>query len=147
MFDEPIRSVMQRRNLLKAAPGILVSRAAKLMAKRRVGAIMVVEDAQLVGIFTERDIVFRVVARELDAQTTRIADVMTPAPDTVGPDLPFGYALLRMHQRGFRHLPVIKDGKVVGIVSARSAMDPALMEFESEARRRKRYQLIAGDAK
>ena len=147
MFDEPIRSVMQRRNLLKAAPGILVSRAAKLMAKRRVGAIMVVEDTRLVGIFTERDIVFRVVARELDAQTTRIADVMTPAPDTVGPDLPFGYALLRMHQRGFRHLPVIKDGKVVGIVSARSAMDPALMEFESEARRRKRYQLIAGDAK
>ena len=59
MFDEPIRSVMQRRNLLKAAPGTLVSRAAKLMAKRRVGAIMV-------------------------------------APDTVGPDLPFGYALLRM---------------------------------------------------
>jgi CBS domain-containing protein len=147
MFDEPVRSVMRRRGVLKAVPGTLVSKAAKLMAKRNVGAVVVVEDSRLVGIFTERDIVFRVVARGLDAQTTRIADVMTPAPDTVDPDQPFGYALLRMHERGFRHLPVVKDGKVVGIVSARNAMDPALIEFESEARRRERYQLIAGDAK
>src|SRR5262249_12917637 len=136
MFDEPVGRVMQQKRLLKASPETLVNNAAKLMARRRVGAVLVVEGEQLVGIFTERDIAFRVVARGLDAQTTRLADVMTPAPETVDPDKPFGYALLRMHERGFRHLPVVRDGKIVGIVSARNAMDPALEEFVSEGRRR-----------
>ena len=131
---------MQRRSILKAPPETLVNKAAKLMANRNVGAIMVVEDARLVGICTERDIVFRVVALGLDVHTTPIADVMTPAPVTVDPDKPFGYALLRMHEGGFRHLPVIKDGKIVGIVSTRNAMDPAMEEFEHEVRRRSRYQ-------
>ena len=140
MFEQPVRSVMQRRKVLKAPPGTLVSKAAKLMAKKNAGAIMVVEGARLVGIFTERDVVFRVVARGLDAQTTRLAEVMTPAPDTIHPDKPFGYALLIMHERGFRHLPVIQDGKVIGIVSARSAMDPELEEFVAEAQRRKHYR-------
>ena len=131
---------MQRRKVLKAPPETLVSKAAKLMADKNVGAVMVVEDERLVGIFTERDIVFRVVAQGLDARTTRLADVMTPAPDTVDPDKSFGYALLIMHERGFRHLPVIQDSKLVGIVSSRSAMDPELEEFSSEARRRKYFR-------
>lgn len=118
MFDQPVGSVMQRRKVLKAPPETLVSKAAKLMADKNVGAVMVVEDERLVGIFTERDIVFRVVAQGLDARTTRLADVMTPAPDTVDPDKSFGYALLIMHERGFRHLPVIRDSKLVGIVSS-----------------------------
>jgi CBS domain-containing protein len=140
MFDQPVGSVMQRRMLLKAPPETLVSKAAKLMADKNVGAVMVVEGDHLVGIFTERDIVFRVVAQGLDARKTRLADVMTPAPDTVDPDKPFGYALLRMHERGFRHLPVIRDSKLVGIVSSRSAMDPELEEFSSEARRRTHFR-------
>ena len=140
MFDKPVRSVMQRRKVLKAAPETLVSKAAKLMAAKNVGAIMVVEDDRLVGIFTERDVVFRVVARGLDAQATRLADVMTRAPHTVEPDKPFGYALLLMQEKGFRHLPVIEDGKPIGIVSARSAMDPELEEFVSEAHRRTHFR-------
>jgi CBS domain-containing protein len=139
MFDQPIKNVMQRRKILKAPPDALVSKAARLMARKNVGAVMVVESERLVGIFTERDIAFRVVACGLDPQKTRLADVMTPAPDTVGPEQLFGYALLRMHEGGFRHMPVLRDSKVVGIVSARSAMDPELEEFVSEAQRRKYY--------
>jgi CBS domain-containing protein len=142
MFDQPVRSVMQRRKILKAPPETLVSKAAKLMANKNVGAIMVVEGERLVGIFTERDIVFRVVAQGLDPHTTRLAEVMTPAPDTVDPDKPFGYALLLMHEKGFRHLPVIEDGKPIGIVSSRSAMDPDLEEFVSEAHRRTHFREI-----
>ena len=140
MLDQPVRIVMQRRKVLKAAPDMLVSEATRLMAAREVGAVMVVEGENLVGIFTERDVVFRVVARGLDAQVTRLADVMTRAPLTVDPDKPFGYALLIMHEKGFRHLPVIENGKPIGIVSARSAMDPELEEFVSEARRRDHYR-------
>lgn len=131
---------MRRRNVLKAAPQTLVSKAAKLMADKNVGALMVVERDRLVGIFTERDVVFRVVALGLDPRTTAVSAVMTEAPQTVGPDAPLGYALLLMHENGFRHLPVVENDKPIGIVSARSALDPDLEEFAVEAARRKRYR-------
>lgn len=128
---------MEQERLLTAPPQTTVSKAAKMLARRRVGAVMVVENQSLVGIFTERDAVFRVIARGCDPQTTRLADVMTTAPQTVDPDKSFGYALLVMHQNGFRHLPVIENGKLIGIVSARNALDPDLEEFESDSQRRK----------
>ena len=130
---------MQRRKMLNASPETLVSKAAKLMATKNVGAIMVVAGERLVGIFTERDIVCRVVAPGLDANAIRIETVMTPAPQTIGPNDPFGYALFMMHEKGFRHLPVVEDGKLIGIVSSRSAMDPDLEDFVSEARRREHF--------
>jgi predicted transcriptional regulator len=61
---------------------------------------------------------------------------MSKAPTTIHPDKSFGYALLVMHENGFRHLPVVESGKLVGIVSARNALDPELEEFVSESRRR-----------
>jgi CBS domain-containing protein len=137
MFSQLVRTVIERKKLLTAAPETTVSKAAELMARRKVGAVMVVEHQSLVGIFTERDAVFRVIARGLDARTTRLADVMTTAPKTVGPDKSFGYALLLMYENGFRHLPVVENGKLIGIVSARQAMDPDLEEFVSESQRRK----------
>lgn len=136
MFDSIVKKVMLRRNLLVAAPGITVADAARRMAKKRVGAIVVVEGERIAGIFTERDVVFRVVAEGRDPGTTLVADVMTPEPFTIDADDRFGTALLVMHDHGFRHLPVVEHGKLVGIVSARSAMDPDLEEFASEAQRR-----------
>jgi len=140
MLDQPVRSVMQRRKVLKASPSACVSEVAVLMASKNVGAVMVIENQRLVGIFTERDAVFRVMARGLDARTTRLADVMTSAPQTIEPDKPFGSALTIMYENGFRHLPVIENGKPIGIVSARSAMDPDLEDFVAEARRRVHYR-------
>lgn len=136
MFDMPVRDVMSRR-ALKAPPTTTAQKAARMMADKNAGAVVILEDKRIVGIFTERDVVFRVVARGLDPASTRVADVMTRDPHTVDPDKPFGYALLVMHERGFRHMPVVHNGKVVGIVSARSAMDPELEEFISEAERRR----------
>ena len=137
MFDRPVRSVMRRRNVVTAKPDTTVQKAASLMAGRNVGAVMIVDREALVGIFTERDVVFRVVAPGLDPAATAVAAVMTPAPHTTSPDVPFGSALAVMHEKGFRHMPVIENGKPVGIVSARSAMDPDLEDFVSEAARRR----------
>ena len=137
MFSQRIRRVMERKKLVTAPPETTVSAAAKLMAKKNVGAVMVVEKERLVGIFTERDAVFRVIAKGRDTLTTMLADVMTTAPKTVDPDKSFGYALLMMHENGFRHVPVIENGKPIGIVSSRNALDPDLEEFVSEAQRRK----------
>ena len=137
MFGLPIGSVMERKRILIAPPETTVSEAAKLMAKKKVSAVLVVQDERLVGIFTERDAVYRVIAKGLDPDDTRLAEVMTPDPTTVTPDESFGYAMLMMHEHGFRHAPVIENNRPVGIVSARNALDPELEEFEAEARRRK----------
>lgn len=137
MLSEPIRNVMERKRLVTAAPDASVGAAARLMAANRVSAVMVVEGKRLVGIFTERDAVFRVIAQQRDVETTLLAEVMTPAPVTVSPQESFGYALILMHENGFRHVPVVDNGEPVGMVSARNALDPELEEFESEARRRK----------
>ena len=136
MFSQRIRSVMKKKSVLKAPPDTTVSKAAKLMAKKNVGAVMVVEEEKLVGIFTERDAVFRVMAQGRDAKATRLSEVMTVEPQTVDPDKSFGYALLIMQEHGFRHVPVIENGKPIGIVSARHALDPEMEEFVSEAKRR-----------
>lgn len=139
MLYRTVKSLMQRAKMLKAPPHALVSRAAELMARKNAGAVLILDGDRLVGILTERDVVFRVVARGLSPEATRIADVMTPEPRTIGPDEPFGYALYVMQEGGFRHLPVVEDGKPVGIISARSAMDPDLEDFVAEAQRRKGY--------
>jgi CBS domain-containing protein len=137
MFSQRIRSVMEKKKLLTAAPDTTVSQAAKLMAKKNVGAIMVVESERLIGIFTERDVLVRVIAQGRDAEATRLAEVMTKQPQTVEPDKSYGSALLMMFENGYRHVPVVEGGKVIGIVSSRNALDPDLEEFVAEAQRRK----------
>jgi CBS domain-containing protein len=141
MFDRLVKEVMERRKGLALSPETSVSAAAKLMAGKKTGAVMVVEDERLVGIFTERDALFRVIAAGLDARTTRLADVMTAEPRTVGPDESYGYALLMMQENGFRHAPVVDNGKPIGIVSSRNALDPELEEFVSEANRREHIRI------
>jgi CBS domain-containing protein len=131
---------MERRKFVTAAPSMTVHEASQMMAKKHVGAVLVVEAGHLVGIFSERDAVFRVIAKGLDPTATPLAEVMTPQPKTVGPNNTFGHAMTIMHENGFRHLPVVDGGKPIGIVSARSALDPDLEEFVCEERRRKSFQ-------
>jgi CBS domain-containing protein len=140
MFDRPIKSIMERKRFLTAPPQTTVSDAARLMASHNAGAVLVVEGEELVGIFTERDVVFRVIAKDLESATTRLEAVMTPSPLTLGPTRPYGQALLLMHEHGFRHVPVVEDGRAIGIVSSRNAMDPDLEDFVSEQRRREQYR-------
>lgn len=137
MLGLPIKSVIEPRKLVVAAPDTSVSEAARLMKEGKVGAVLVVEGGLLIGIFTERDALFRVMAGGLDPDSTLLRDVMTRDPTTVTPDESFGYALLLMHENGFRHAPVVEQGRPVGVVSARHALDPDLEEFTAEAERRK----------
>src|SRR3954452_23512480 len=121
----PRRSV--RTMIAQQAPVTVPSRtrveaAARLMKKKDVGALMVVDDAKLVGIFTERDALFRVLAENRDPRSTLVVSVMTPDPRTIEPDKTFAEALLMMHEGGFRHVPVLENGRPVGMVSARDAL-------------------------
>ncbi|TMG83331.1 MAG: CBS domain-containing protein [Betaproteobacteria bacterium] len=145
MPQRPIRSVIAKQKVLTATAEITVTAAARLMKKKSVGAVMVVKDnGRLAGIFTERDALFRVLAEGRDPKTTRLSDVMTAQPQTITPEKPFGHALLMMYESGFRHVPVVEDGKPVGMVSARDVLGPELQEFESELQRRTRIGEILG---
>jgi CBS domain-containing protein len=130
---------MEQRKLLVASPDASVAQAAKSMAEKKVGAILVVKADQLLGIFTERDALFRVIAKGVDPEKTELSKVMTADPKTIAPDKSFGRAMALMHETKCRHLPVVENGKLIGIVSARDALDPDLEEFVAEEHRRKQY--------
>jgi CBS domain-containing protein len=137
MFTQSIKSIMDPRKLIIVAGTMTVREAAEVMKTRRYGAVLVTEGDELLGIFTERDAVFRVIAAGRDPDATRLSEVMTKSPKTIAPDKTFGHAMLLMHENGFRHVPVVENGKLVGMVSSRNALDPDLEEFVFEERRRK----------
>jgi CBS domain-containing protein len=132
MSDRPIYHVIENQTILITESSISVSQAAVLMKQYGVGALLIVENEQLMGIFTERDALFRVLAEGKDPRATYLSDVMTPYPQTITPEKPLGHALHMMYEGGFRHVPVVKNGHVVGIVSARDALGCEIVEFESE---------------
>jgi CBS domain-containing protein len=132
MSQRTIRTIIEEQEPITAPATMTVSEAARLMRERRVGAIMVVEEGTLAGIFTERDALIRVLAEGRDVQTTRLADVMTRNPKTIHPDRSFAEALQMMYGGSFRHVPVVEDGRPVGMVSARDALGPELEAFVYE---------------
>ena len=136
MLSERIGHSMRSDKLVTTASQASVFEIARLMLEHDVGATLVVEDGSLLGIFTERDALFRVLAEGRDPRAVSVGEVMTPQPVTVGPEVSFGYAMVLMHERGFRHLPIVEGGRVIGIVSARDALDPELEDFICEERRR-----------
>lgn len=140
MLNQPIRSLAETAKFVTAAPPTSVAEAAALMLAHGVGAVLVVEGGALAGIFTEHDIVARVIAGGRDPHAVAIGEVMTREPLTVDPDALLGHALVVMHDHGIRHLPVIEDGKPVGIVCARDALDPELEDFICEERRREAFR-------
>ena len=109
-----------------------VRAAAVLMAERRIAAILVTEGRRLTGIFTERDLTVRVVAVGLDPAVTTLAQVMTREPDTLDPDARAGEALALMERHRYRHLPVVRGGEVVGIVSIRDLFSVVRAQLEDE---------------
>ena len=111
--------VVHDQRLLCLEPTATVRQAAALMHGGNAGSVLVMERGRLKGIFTERDIVCRVVARGRDPERTELAAVMTEKPDTVAPRTTALDALRRMQDGGYRHLPVVERGKVVGVVSRR----------------------------
>ncbi|MBA3264654.1 MAG: CBS domain-containing protein [Thermoleophilaceae bacterium] len=108
------------RDLLSVEPGLPLTEVAKRMVAKDVGAVLVTEGKQLVGILTERD-VLRAVARGIDAGTTA-ADWMTRDPETLEPDESTQHAAVLMIHGGFRHLPVSENDEVVGMLSIRDLM-------------------------
>jgi len=118
MTNRHMYEIVKDQKPLTLPASATVQHACQCMRDRRVGAVLVTDDAQrLLGIFTGRDAVARVLADGRDAARTTLADVMTCNPNTMPPGRTAIEALRLMRDGGFRHVAVIEGGKIVGIVS------------------------------
>lgn len=142
MAHRTIRMIIEHQAVVAAPGSTTVTEAARLMRESHVGAVLVVEDGKLVGVFTERDALFRVIAEGRDVHTTRLEEVMTRNPQTIHPDKPFPDALHVMYEGGFRHVPVVEEGRPIGMISARDALGPELEDFIYELLRRNQAEDI-----
>ena len=102
-------------------PELSISAAAKLMVDERIGSLAVMEGGVLSGILTDRD-VLRAVASGSDCESSRVADWMTPDPDSLTPDVEVSDAAEWLMATGYRHLPVLEDGMLLGIVSIKDVL-------------------------
>lgn len=130
MTIKTIRQILGDRPLHHAAPTDTVRSAARMMAENAVGALAVLDAGQLVGILSERDIVFRCVGNGLSADETTVAQVMTQEPVTVDIDAPISQTLAVKLGEAYRHMPVIEGDQVVGLLSFRDIPPEYVMMHE-----------------
>jgi len=136
MSMRSLRSIVAGQAPISAGRSSTVIEAARTMKAHDVGALLVLDGTRLCGIFTERDALFRVLAAGRDPANTRLADVMTPQPQTIHPDEPFLHALRVMHKCRFRHLPVVEFDRPLGMVSVRDALDEDLYALRTDLNQR-----------
>ena len=114
-----VGQLITRKDIVCLPGSATVREASRLMADQGVGAVLIVEGSTLQGIFTERDALNRVLAAERDPDTTQLFEVMTEQLVTLGPSAAAVDALRLMNEIGFRHLPVVEDDHIYGIISLR----------------------------
>ena len=129
---QPVKTVMHTK-VGTVGPGDTVKEAVNRMVDGNYGCVLVVDDQKLVGIFSERDLVCRVVHHNLDASQEKVADHMTHNPEVLRPEDEVAYALNIMMLGGFRHVPVVDDDyNLVGIFSIRDLQREVVGHFEKE---------------
>jgi CBS domain-containing protein len=118
-----VRDIVLNRVLFSVEENETVAAVARQMAEVRVGAIMVLDAGQLRGVFSERDLMLRVVLQRLDPETTPVQAVMSTNLTTVDESASLEEAMEAMHRHNCRHLPVTREGRAVGFLSMRDLMD------------------------
>ena len=134
-----IRDLLRDRTIHYIEPNLTVLEAAEYMVSHKVGAAPVLEGTRLVGIFSERDIMSKVIVDGLDSKTTRVSEVMSRTLRTVAPDSSCEEAMLMMQTHGVRHLPVCEGLTLVGFLSLRDLMRHTLEEKSGEAEMMRAY--------
>ena len=119
LMNAPITAILDRKGriVFSVSPSATVSEAVDEMNRNRVGSVLVLEAGRLVGIFTERDVLRRVVGASVDPKRTAVADVMTANVVTISPDATIEDTMVLFTEKRLRHLPVVSNGKLVGSIS------------------------------
>jgi signal-transduction protein with cAMP-binding, CBS, and nucleotidyltransferase domain len=134
-----ISSILSDRELYFVEKHQTVWEVASKMAALNVGAILVLEGGQLCGIFSERDLLSRVVLEGRDPRKIEVGEVMTPNPKAIEDSATADEAMETMHRHNCRHLPVLRNGKVVNMVSMRDLMYFDLDRKAEEIRHMREY--------
>lgn len=123
-----VRNAMTGK-VLTAGPNTMVNRAAKLMAERGVGSIIIVKSKKPIGILTERDLLMKVVSLDLKPSKVKVGKIMSAPIMTIGPDVDMTEAARTMARSKIRRLPVVEHGALIGIVTASdiTAISPELI--------------------
>jgi CBS domain-containing protein len=113
--------------------------AVRLMVEKNIGAVPVLRGGELIGIFSERDLMRRVVSRNLDPLVTAVHEVMTPEPATVSPEEDLHRCLSLMLESGFRHLPICEGKQFKALISLRDILQQQILEKDGEVRMMRSY--------
>ncbi len=124
------------------SPQLTISEAVHEMNRHRVGCVVVMEDGRLAGIFTERDVLTRVIAKDLDPKAHKIAEIMTRDVITISPETTVDETIEMFTKHRCRHLPVVVEGKVHGLISIGDTSRWVAEVHRHEAEQLKQY--IAG---
>jgi CBS domain-containing protein len=129
---KPIAELLKKRDstLFQVAPDVLVFDGLKLLAEYGVGAMLVMDKGQLVGIFSERDYTRKVALQGRNSRETTVADIMTRDIISVRPETGTRVCMSLLSQKKIRHLPVIDGNKVLGLISMRDIMDDIIADHE-----------------
>jgi CBS domain-containing protein len=130
-----LRDLMKDRAIYSINKGQTVLEAARFMKEHSIGALPVMNDDQLVGIVSERDIMNRVVAGARTPGTTTVEEIMTSNPRSVSADETVEECLFIMREFGFRHLPIVEGKELKGLVSLRDIFMRYASELEAQARK------------
>ncbi|MGH7547204.1 MAG: CBS domain-containing protein [Gemmatimonadales bacterium] len=136
-----VRDLLARKgtDIVAVAPGATVLEAARLMNARGTGSVVVLESNKLVGIFTERDVLRRVVAEQRDPSTTAVREVMTTSLITCKPETPVEECAAVMTQRRIRHLPVLGPDGLCGLVTSGDVLAFQFAEQEATLKHLSNY--------
>ena len=132
-----VRDIMKRRPPVIARLDETAQTAAARMTEQACGSVLVCDNDRLCGIFTERDLMTRVVGQGLDPKTTPLREVMTRDPDCIESTETARDALRRMDEFGYRHLPVMENGHVLGVISLRDLPLETLAKMLPELEQRR----------
>lgn len=121
MVPALVSDVMSRK-ICCVPPDATVASVIEEMQKLNIGAVIIQAQGEVLGIFTERDVLKRVAGAWIDPHKTPVSAVMTEKPMHIAPDAKIQVAAILMHKRNFRHLPVMDDGSLVGILSVRDVL-------------------------
>lgn len=134
-----ICDLIKNQETYHAELGHTVIETVRVMVERNIGAVPVIHNGKLVGIFSERDLMKRVVAEGRDARSTCMAEVMTDDPLTVSMNDDLGECMMLMRRNNFRHLPVCHEGHLIGMVSLRDILLHDLDAKDDEVRMMRAY--------
>ena len=134
-----VRDILQQRNLFSVEEGDSVAVVVRRMAELSVGAIMVMGGGELRGVFSERDLMKRVVLEGRDPERTAVDQVMTTSLATIEDSATVEQAMEAMETHGCRHLPVMRGGVVAGFLSMRDVMHHELAQKTEELHHMKAY--------